>query len=298
MGTLLRTAECCKNSKPDRLWSLLDMINFRLDLLFAALQHLRDHKATAYFRMVEGRGSEPVRDPVRADVESTVHLAAHVIERMALPSAENRVRRAEQMMERAFTHTDLEGEFRVLIEAVEDDCEAQRFYQYPASGWRLIVNVEGEWLPTLGAFPSAKLDIEAAVDLYALGHPTASVFHAMRVAEMGLRALAKERRVTFTDKPTEWATWQDLITQIGVQYKAQWGHAKRGPERDAALDFYAGALSHFEGFKDKYRNAVSHARKRYETYEALIALNHVRDFMNGLSGKIGEKTRKPIGRWP
>jgi len=71
-----------------------------------------------------------------------------------------------------------------------------------------------------------------------------------------------------------------------------------GQKRDAARDFYSGAVHHFEGFKDKYRNAVMHMRRNYDELDALRSVNQVRDFMNGLSTKIGEKTRRPITRWP
>ena len=42
---------------------------------------------------------------------------------------------------------------------------------------------------------SAKGDIMDAVDAYALGLNTACVFHLMRIAEHGMRALARERKV-------------------------------------------------------------------------------------------------------
>jgi hypothetical protein len=41
-----------------------------------------------------------------------------------------------------------------------------------------------------------------------------------------------------------------------------------------------------------------HVRRDYDEMDALRAIHQVRDFMNGLSAKIGEKTRKPIRRWP
>ena len=39
-----------------------------------------------------------------------------------------------------------------------------------------------------------------------------------------------------------------------------------------------------------------HVRRSYDELDALKAINQVRDFMNGLSAKIGEKTRRPIRR--
>jgi hypothetical protein len=122
----------------------------------------------------------------------------------------------------------------------------------------------------------------------------------MRTAEYGLRALARERRVILPKgKPIEWATWHDILTQIDASVNGKEGigkTAKAGPGKDEALGFYNGAMGHFHAFKDKYRNMVMHVRERYEELQAEIALNHVRDFMNGLSLKVNEKTQRPI-RW-
>jgi hypothetical protein len=162
----------------------------------------------------------------------------------------------------------------------------------------LTLHFESEWGPTIKSFPSGKAEITAAIDCYALDHPTASVFHLMRAAELGLRALARERGVKFPDKPIEWAEWQQLIDQISSKGRAAALAFPRGPKRDAALAFYTGAVAQFDAFKDKYRNAVMHMRRSYDELDAQRAINQVRDFMNGLSAKIGEKTRRPIRRWP
>ena len=71
-----------------------------------------------------------------------------------------------------------------------------------------------------------------------------------------------------------------------------------GPAKDAAAAFYSGAIGQMHAFKDTYRNVTMHVRKRYDELDALRAINQVRDFMNGLSSKIGEKTSRPIKRWP
>ncbi|HEY2530485.1 MAG TPA: hypothetical protein VGJ20_21560 [Xanthobacteraceae bacterium] len=63
--------------------------------------------------------------------------------------------------------------------------------------------------------------------------------------------------------------------------------------------FYSGATGQLHAFKDTYRNVVMHVRRSYDELDALRAINQVRDFMNGLSAKIGEKTgRRSIRRWP
>ncbi len=41
----------------------------------------------------------------------------------------------------------------------------------------------------------------------------------MWIAEVGMRALARERQVSFPDKPLEWAEWENIIDQIESKAK-------------------------------------------------------------------------------
>ena len=84
---------------------------------------------------------------------------------------------------------------RLLRNAVEVELRQYLYYQYPKNKGETFRVWEDEWKTTLSAFPSARDDIYSAVDCYALQHNTASIFHSMRVAERGLRALAKEREL-------------------------------------------------------------------------------------------------------
>jgi hypothetical protein len=171
-------------------------------------------------------------------------------------------------------------------------------FHYKREDVRRLEKIENEWQQTSKSFNSTNQDISAALDCFAFGDFNACIFHLMRIAETGLRALARERAVSFPDKPIEWAEWQNLIDKISAGGKVAATAQPMGQKRDAARDFYSGAVHHFEGFKDKYRNAVMHMRRNYDELDALRSVNQVRDFMNGLSTKIGEKTRRPITRWP
>ena len=139
------------------------------------------------------------------------------------------------------------------------------------------------------AFPSIKPEVFSAIDCYTLGHNTASVFHSMRVAEHGLRAIAKERKVRLPkNKQIEWATWQDIIKAINSEI-AVIGGKKAGAAKDAALEFYSGARADLNGFKDEYRNLVMHVRATYDEHQALRALTKVHAFMERLAAKIDHK---------
>ena len=161
-----------------------------------------------------------------------------------------------------------------------------------------IQSFKHDWSDALSKFQSCRDDALSGVDCYALKQYTASVFHMMRVAELGLRALARERQVTFPKHPLEWADWQNILEQTELKARAATNGLPRGPRKDAMQAFYSGAIAQVHGFKDTYRNVVMHVRRSYDELDALRAINQVRDFMNGLAAKIGEKTRRPIRRWP
>jgi len=224
-----------------------------------------------------------------------------VVENMKLDNATNRTNRLHYLLyvsQFPRTCRDLENELNVLQEAIDDDVKKVDLYHYPTDKATELRSIHKAWNESIRAFPSAGPEIVDAIDCYAVGHNTASIFHLMRVAEYGLRALARERGVKFPKHPLIWADWQNILEQTEARARDATKTMSRGPAKDAALAFYSGAIGQFHAFKDTYRNVTMHVRRRYDELDALRAINQVRDFMNSLSGKIGEKTRGPIRRWP
>ena len=98
----------------------------------------------------------------------------------------------------------------------------------------------------LAAFPSAGDDIREAGNCLAVQCSTGAVFHLMRIAEYGLRALAYDRRVAIPKKlPIDLATWEDIIKQLEKAEDAIRGFP-RTIAREAQYDFYHGAMMEFK----------------------------------------------------
>jgi len=177
-----------------------------------------------------------------------------------------------------------------LRNAIQTELRGYFFYQYPRQKGQKLAAWKDDWKQTIAAFPATHREIFDAVDCYALGHNTASVFLSMRVAEHGLRALALERRVKLPkNKQVEWATWQEIIKALDDEIKQIGLTKKAGAAKDAALEFYSGARADLNGFKDEYRNQVSHVRAHYDDLQALRALNNVAAFMERIAAKIDHK---------
>jgi hypothetical protein len=159
-----------------------------------------------------------------------------------------------------------------------------------------ISNYEHRWAKVLKAFPGTRFEIESALDLFALQHYTASVFHFMRLAEYGLRALASELSVSLPNgKPLTHANWQDIMNHCDKQVKQIAATAPAGAEKDEALAFYSGALSHLHYLKSNFRNDVMHARTQFDVDQAVNASRGAKALMDLLASKLSEKAKKKKG---
>jgi hypothetical protein len=128
---------------------------------------------------------------------------------------------------------------------------------------------------------------------------TAAVFHFMRAAEIGLRSLAKDRRISHLPKkrnaPVAMGTWEDILRELDEQI----GKISNWPNTMAevkvqAQEFYNGSITEYRGFKDMWRNHVMHTRREYLRVDALSALDHVKRMMQRLSSRISETTYTPL----
>jgi len=139
------------------------------------------------------------------------------------------------------------------------------------------------------SFPDARSDIQDAGNCLSVGLYTASVFHLMRVAEFGLRKLAKRLHVKLTDKGkplhVEYATWDKVITGCKKQIDSA-RQLPMGKQKDAKLNLYSDSADHCLFMKDVWRNNISHTRKPYSHHEAMAVLERVRDFMRFLSASF------------
>ncbi len=268
------------------------MINYQVYGLYGHLMRLRDEELYCKFL----KSDEPVKEEIKSPLASVLRSIELECQWLGLRAGQDRVLRfIEELAEEELRVHEFSSQLKTLREAIEDGLRHKCFYHYTNEKAQMVLSFEKEWAIVVGAFPKAKEDALAAVDCWALGHNTACVFHLMRVAEYGLRALARERRVRIKKKPLEWAEWKDIITHIRKKIEpiSKW---RRGALRDEALHFYEGALGEFEGFREAYRNDVMHARKSYDEPQAKMLLLQVHSFMNRLSSKINETTKQSI-RW-
>jgi len=150
-------------------------------------------------------------------------------------------------------------------------------------------------------FENARYDAEQGALCIATGTSTAAVFHLMRVAEWGVRALGKELGLTRVKEvvkpkpggklqkpvtkyvPIQNCVWEKIENQLRLKSDAKLNKLRPGPAKDKKQQFYGSVLTDFHGFKLEWRNHVMHTRGTYEETDALRALTHVERFMRSLA---------------
>jgi hypothetical protein len=150
------------------------------------------------------------------------------------------------------------------------------------------------------AFPSASRDIREAGNCLAAECTTGCVFHAMRAAEISLRALATDRQVSYPDASVSLKQVGDLLTALdGKMVAMRSADAKNWPSRDikdAQIRFYHTAIAEFRDFNEAWRKHMAHAHDGafYDRFHALSILNHVQMCMTTLAQKITEVNTTPL----
>ncbi|MEX0683903.1 MAG: hypothetical protein WD472_10680 [Dehalococcoidia bacterium] len=132
-------------------------------------------------------------------------------------------------------------------------------------------------------FPSTLEDLREAAKCYALNRSTACVFHAMRVAEGGLIALAKRLKVQAANDKN----WHALLVDIEKAIK-QISEASHGSDWRSERQWYSDASAQLHNFKDAWRNEVMHVHQTYTPSRAREILSATRAFMCQIATRLKE----------
>lgn len=196
-------------------------------------------------------------------------------ERLPVVSGELSGRRTSYHLEAIYSTMVSELE-AIVFKAIPK--ERKRYIKPDAKG-------VAEWLNgsvLASGFPTAFRELEKAAECYALGQPTACVFHCMRALEVGLASLAKPFNVASDN-----ANWQNIINDLERAIRAL-GSQPKSQQRIDDEKFFGAAASHLYFVKNAWRNHASHARETYSDDEAMRILQRTRDFMESLCPRLQE----------
>lgn len=268
---------------PHGLVSLWDMINCYISPLCALCSQLMLEQIARDDGFARPGPDEPISDAEERRISGWLQVATCAANDFELNAVHDRIAIIRRNLKTAMSQRDLATELRVLRETIDNCLRWQCIYRYPLGKSDFLKKWKDDWGPVPKSFPSAEGDIVAGVDLWALGHSTASVFHFMRVLEHGLRALANEFGRNF-----DVHNWQVIIDQIEAEIRALGKTLPAGIPKSERLQFLSEAAKEFVYFKDGWRNYVSHNRATYDEHQARSVLEHVRSFMTDLTARLSE----------
>jgi hypothetical protein len=274
---------------------------FRTGLLCHLLDGFHQEEAAVLVQKLSGEGALPIPGERLERIRQLLRQGRALFQQDHLDSCLTAVRQAEFYITRersdasaaAIALNRLKGD---IIKALVD----REFISVADDRRGYLDQERGFGDAVFFAFPSAGEEITATGNCLAAECPTAAVFHAMRVAEIGLRALAFDRRVqvfknkaTLFEIPLELATWDQIIKELEDAEKAIQGFPQT-LAREEQFKFYHGALMQFRRFKNVFRNGLMHMRESYDRDQAFSAVKQVREFMEILASRIKEGEQTPV----
>jgi hypothetical protein len=172
--------------------------------------------------------------------------------------------------------TELRRKVEELSDRIEDQLHTRMFLYVPSE---LIAKYEGKEL--FGPEVEQKLsrattDIAEAGKCISLRRSTASVFHLMRVMEVGVQEFGTKLGVTFAQDKV----WNTIVEQAAKT-------AKQLPEATPQEKEYKEECSltcaHLDNVRGVWRNNTMHPKTSYTEEESEIVFTHVRTFMRSLA---------------
>lgn len=172
----------------------------------------------------------------------------------------------------------LRDDVRELKSRLEDELDAKVFLHVPPEKAQYYDQKELFGVAVNERFPKAIRDIERAGNCLALDEGTATVFHLMRVMEVGLAALAQSLAIPYAPN---WASYLDRIQKrISERYEVKGIDWKRDEKvyRDISSDLIT--------IKQAWRNPIMHVDRDFSIEEAVEIFRAVQSFMQRLAAQL------------
>lgn len=136
-------------------------------------------------------------------------------------------------------------------------------------------------------FPSATFEVEESAKCIALGRHTASVFHCMRVLEIGIRAFARSLKIDDPVKPAD-RNWGVMLKKLKDSIDALRVNNRKKAEM---LD---GIYATLDAVRGPWRNATMHVDNVYAPHDAVHIYNCTEYFMKSLAQHCDEDGHGPL----
>lgn len=261
---------------PRHLVSLWDMIDYWAGSFLPIWKRLDEHLCSCR----KASQSPYIGDGSREDMKRILEDLKPHLYAADLMQADGRLRHFYLLLESSITPAVLQSEIEGLQKAIEWELADRKFAFIPTNKATYFENEN--LFEDLHQSLSVEInaEIKDAGNCLAADLNTAAVFHLMRVAEVGLRKLAKPFGIKLPHR-IEFATWGEVLRAIQTELDKP--GVRRSKSKEKKLQRYSHLLLDIKAFQHLWRNPVSHLRGRYDALQAQSAFNHVRSFMQKLA---------------
>jgi len=214
-------------------------------------------------------------------IKREAEFALGLTEDIPLPSVKAQLQRILVVVNEGATGINpLYDWTRELTNRLSDDAENIKFVHVRSEVARYFdePNLFGEQVTD--RFPTVTHDVADAGKCLALGQGTATVFHLMRVMEIGLRALAAPLGIPYAP------SWESYLKQINAKINED--HKNKSEEWKIGEPFYRDLAGDLLIVKTTWRNPTMHPKARYMPDEAEQIFSAVRAFMRRLATHFSE----------
>ena len=182
-----------------------------------------------------------------------------------------------------YTYESFGAEAGYLSANIRRELSAHRFFYLPSEATALFDSPGLFGDEVDDRFPSARDDIAEAGNCLATSRTTAAVFHLMRVAEAGVRAIWKALQ---TPPPPRDETWGSILDELEKE------QARAPGDRHALWNeqpsFFDQIVTDVRRIKSVSRDATMLVERTYNHEQAVRVYEAVRDFIQTVATTLDE----------
>jgi hypothetical protein len=215
-----------------------------------------------------------------SDTATWLDLPATIAAAVRCKSAFDRLRATNGVIDKKIAN-DLITNSHQLYVALSDELEKHHAYVVaPKEGELIDSGISLFGLDVVNAYPAIRRDVSEGARCRAYELWTASVMHMMRIAEVGVGALADHLG---TSRGPSWGVTINNVQQALDQ--------QRKSQADPNLKQWASEIATYLNFvKDAFRNPAMHPEMSFDREQAVSVYDNTRAFMRKLNRHIGSQT--------
>jgi hypothetical protein len=270
---------------PGRLWSLWEVMkNADISGLVILCKEMG--------RVVERMSREDIQDLVLDDETKTTYFdvltgMGSLFVEIEFTNSMKHITRIISELNGRITPKELKPLLSELYNRVRDEAEDKYFIVVKSKKVEYLQQSTSLFgVEFQSKFPSAAFELEEAARCFGLDRPTASVFHLMRVMEIGIGAVARCLEIPDPIKPAE-RNWGVILKKIwtdGIEKK--WPTPAHRAIGDGVL--FESIHASLDAVKNPWRNGTMHVENKYTDEEAEHIFAAVKGFMKKLASRMDE----------